>query len=109
MSSWTDLALRTQDATSGQCTDTVLDVDYGVWISAPSSGEPAVFADSPGAQAGLKEGDIIVLVDGQRIDADHDLSAAIIPHMPGDKITLRVLNGNSAREVIVTLGTLPQQ
>ena len=86
-----------------------LDVDYGVWVSAPSSGQPAVFADSPAAKAGIKEGDIIVEADGQRIDAQHDLSAAIIPHMPGDKITLRILNGNSTREVTVTLGTLPQQ
>ena len=86
-----------------------LDIDYGVWVSAPSNGQPAVFADSPAAQAGIKDGDIIVEVDGQRIDAEHDLSAAIIPHMPGDKITLRVINGNSTREVTVTLGTLPQQ
>ena len=86
-----------------------LDVDYGVWVSSPSSGQPAVFADSPAAKAGIKEGDIIVEADGQRIDAQHDLSAAIIPHMPGDKITLRILNGNSTREVTVTLGTLPQQ
>jgi serine protease Do len=86
-----------------------LDVDYGVWVSSPSSGQAAVFADSPAAKAGIKEGDIIVEADGQRIDAQHDLSAAIIPHMPGDKITLRILNGNSTREVTVTLGTLPQQ
>ncbi len=86
-----------------------LDVDYGVWVSEPSNGQPAVFADSPAAKAGIKDGDIIVEADGQRIDAQHDLSAAIIPHMPGDKITLRILNGNSTREVTVTLGTLPQQ
>ncbi len=87
-----------------------LEIDSGgVWVSPPSSGQPAVFPDSPAAKAGVKDGDIIVEIDGQPINAEHDLSAAIIPHMPGDKVTLRIINGTSTREVTVTLGTLPQQ
>ena len=88
-------------------TENNLAIDYGVWVSAPASGDAAVFPDSPAATAGLEEGDIIVEVDGERIDADHDLAAAIVPHMPGDEVTLRILHGSSTREVVVTLGTLP--
>ena len=84
-----------------------LEVEYGVWISPPENGQPAIFAESPAEAAGLQVGDIIVEVDGVRIDADHDLAAAIVPHRPGDQITLRVLNGSSTRQVTVTLGTLP--
>ncbi len=86
-----------------------LAVDYGVWVNSPASGQPAIFPDSPAAAAGIKDGDIIVEVDGHRIDADHDLAEAVVPHMPGDKVTMRVLNGSSTREVTVTLGTLPDQ
>ncbi|HET7685814.1 MAG TPA: trypsin-like peptidase domain-containing protein [Candidatus Limnocylindria bacterium] len=88
-------------------TEEGLDVEYGVWISAPANGRPAVFPGSPAEAAGLAEGDIIVEVNGERIDADHDLAAAILPHMPGDEVRLRVLNGSSTREVTITLGTLP--
>ncbi|HET9877781.1 MAG TPA: trypsin-like peptidase domain-containing protein [Candidatus Limnocylindria bacterium] len=84
-----------------------LAVEYGVWINPPANGQPAIFAGSPAEAAGLQEGDIIVEVDGERIDADHDLAAAIVSHNPGDTVTLRVLNGSSTREVTVTLGTLP--
>ena len=86
-----------------------LDIDYGVWVSPPSNGNAAVFPDSPAAAAGIEDGDIIVEVDGERIDASHDLAAAIVPHMPGDEVTLRILHGSSTREVVVTLGTLPSQ
>ena len=86
-----------------------LDIDYGVWVSPPANGNAAVFPDSPAAAAGIEDGDIIVEVDGERIDADHDLAAAIVPHMPGDEVTLRILHGSSTREVVVTLGKLPTQ
>ena len=72
---------------------------------------PAVFADSPAAKAGIK--------DGRRSSPwttasgsmrEHDLSAAIMPHHARrqDHATV-ILNGNSTREVTVTLGTLPQR
>jgi S1-C subfamily serine protease len=84
-----------------------LPVDYGALVSNPAGNAPAVFPDSPAAQAGIQEGDIIVAVDGERIDEDHDLSSRILPHEPGDTVTLRILRESSTREVRVTLGTLP--
>jgi S1-C subfamily serine protease len=50
-----------------------------------------------------------VAVDGQKLDMTHDLSALILPHEPGDTITLRVLRSDSTTELQVTLGTLPNQ
>jgi S1-C subfamily serine protease len=84
-----------------------LPVDYGALVGNSGGSEPAIFPDSPAARAGLQEGDIIVAVDGERVDEDHDLSSRILPHEPGDAVTLRVLRENSTREVRVTLGTLP--
>jgi S1-C subfamily serine protease len=82
--------------------------DSGVLISSTDN-RPAVFPGSPAEQAGLREGDEIVAIDDEPVDGDRDLAEQILPHMPGDKITLRVLRGDSTLEVEVTLGTLPEQ
>jgi S1-C subfamily serine protease len=57
----------------------------------------------------LQEGDVIVAVDGERVDADHDLATRILPHQPGDRVTLSVMTDGSTQDVPVTLGTLPDQ
>jgi S1-C subfamily serine protease len=86
-----------------------LSVDYGALISSSDPASPAVFPGSPAADAGLRSGDVIVSVDGQRIDGDHDLSTQILPHLPGDTIALKVQRGGTAIDVKVKLGTLPAQ
>ncbi|MGH2800097.1 MAG: S1C family serine protease [Thermoleophilaceae bacterium] len=84
-----------------------LPVDYGALIGTGSGDGQAVFPDSPAAAAGLEPGDVIAAVDGTRVDTDNDLSSLIIPHEPGDTITLRVLRGSTTRDITVTLGLLP--
>ena len=87
--------------------DQDLPVEYGALIGTADGNGEAVFPGSPAEVAGLQAGDIVVSVDGQQLSADTDLSTLILPHEPGDTITLRVLRDNSAREVAVTLGELP--
>ena len=87
--------------------DLGLSVDHGVLIDKPASGASAVFAGSPADKAGLQEGDIVVAVDGDTVDENHDLSTRILPHVPGDSITLSVVRGGRTMEISVTLGTLP--
>ncbi len=98
-----------QPVTKQLADDMSLSVDYGVLIDSSTPNVPAVFPDSPADDAGLKSGDIIVAVDGQRVDADHDLATRILPHQPGDQITLSVVSDGSTHDVTVTLGTLPDQ
>jgi S1-C subfamily serine protease len=50
---------------------------------------------------------VIVAVDGAAVDATHDLSTLIVPHEPGDKVTLTINRGGATKELSVTLGTLP--
>ena len=88
--------------------DLGLSVEHGVLIDKPESGAPAVFAGSPADQAGLVEGDIVVAVDGDAVDEDHDLSTRVLPHVPGDTVTLSVVRDGQTLEIVVTLGTLPE-
>jgi len=87
--------------------DRGLAVDHGVLIDPAASGAPGVFPGSPADKAGLKDGDIVVAVDGQPVDATHDLASRVLPHVPGDVVTLSVVRGGSTQQVRVTLGTLP--
>jgi serine protease Do len=87
--------------------DLGLSVDHGVLIDKPASGAPAVFAGSPADKAGLKQGDIVVAVDGDVVDENHDLSTRILPHVPGDVVTLSVVRNGKTIDVSVTLATLP--
>ncbi|MDQ3690771.1 MAG: trypsin-like peptidase domain-containing protein [Chloroflexota bacterium] len=84
-----------------------LPVDDGALIGTADGSGEAVFPGSPAEEAGLRSGDIIVAVDGEQVSADSDLATLILPHAPGDTITLRVLRDNSSREIEVTLGELP--
>ncbi|MGI8830191.1 MAG: S1C family serine protease [Candidatus Limnocylindria bacterium] len=84
-----------------------LPVDAGALIGRTDGDSNAVFEGSPADAAGLRAGDVIVAVDDVQITMEHDLSTLILPHAPGDTITLRVLRDNSVSEIDVTLGELP--
>jgi serine protease Do len=64
--------------------------------------------DSPAAQAGLQQGDEIVSVDGQALDADHNLTDLITSHAPGDQVALEVVqSGGETVTMNVILGQNP--
>ncbi|MDP9272937.1 MAG: trypsin-like peptidase domain-containing protein [Chloroflexota bacterium] len=84
-----------------------LSVDYGALIAPSTSGASGVFPGSPAEAAGLQEGDVILTVNRSRIDETHDLSSLIVPHEPGEVVTLSVLHNGSTRDVTVKLGVLP--
>jgi serine protease Do len=68
----------------------------------------AVAPKGPAEIAGLKGGtDIIVAVDGQPVDSQDALAAAIGKHSPGDTVKLLVFGGDKFREVPVALRTAP--
>lgn len=81
-----------------------LSVDYGAFIIKGSSGEVAVTKDSAADKAGLKEKDIILEINGEKITQDNSLARIIQRHIPGDQIKIKFLRGDQEIEVEATLG-----
>ena len=94
-----------------------LPIDYGAWLSTigvtsgtgpqASGSTGAIVAGSPADKAGLKDGDIITAVDGQRVDAAHSLDDVLITHQPGTTVTITVLRAGKSLDLQLTLGTRP--
>ena len=61
-----------------------------------------VHPGSPAAAAGLKEGDVIVAVNGKKVESE-SLGGAVSAHVPGSKITLDYLRGGEKGKAEVAL------
>ena len=63
-----------------------------------------VVPSSPAAAAGLKQGDVVLKVNDQQIDADHPLLTIMLKYRPGDRVRLTILRDGRQQTVEVTLG-----
>jgi len=61
----------------------------------------SVAEDSPAARAGIKAGDVITAIDGEKIEGSGDLSRAINKQKDGD-VTLTIIRDKSPRTIKVT-------
>jgi hypothetical protein len=69
-----------------------------------------IVADGPADRAGLREGDIIVTVDGQQIGLGASLAELVAEYEPGDRLVLVVERpGAGEREITVRLAENPQR
>ena len=88
-----------------------LTVDHGaLLITTPDqsgASQPAIIPGGPAETAGLKEGDVIIAVETQAIDAEHPLDLVLSGYAPGQAIDLTVLRGGSTLTIKITLGTRP--
>lgn len=70
-----------------------LKVNYGALITrGRTASELAIVPGSPADKAGLVENDIILGLNGQKIDEDHPLAKEIGKSKPGDEITLKIFH-----------------
>lgn len=81
-----------------------LDLNYGALIVRGNTREElAVMPGSPADKAGLMENDIILEVNGTKIDSDHGLARAIGRHSPGEEVALKILHKGEEKIVKVVL------
>lgn len=66
----------------------------GAYIAAAEDGSPAVTPNSPAAIAGVQEGDIIIEINGIKLEGKTTLLSVVQKYKPGDKIGLRILRGD---------------
>jgi 2-alkenal reductase len=62
---------------------------------------------TPAAEAGIKDGDIILSVEGKLIDDGHPLDATLAQFSPGDKVSVEILRDGQRMTLEVTLATRP--
>ena len=62
---------------------------------------------SPAESAGLKEGDVILELNGQKVDIDNSLATPVQRRQIGETITLKVLSGSVEKIINVTLAERP--
>jgi serine protease Do len=85
-----------------------LSVDYGALVRGNNDG-PAVIVGSPAAKAGIQAEDIILEVNGAKINVDHTLSGEISKYSVGDTVTLKVNRAGKEIELKATLTKRPAE
>lgn len=95
------LGVSTRDVTADLAFQLELPVDRGAYVL-------ATLTNGAAAAAGIREGDVIVEVDGETIEAAADLGRVLDALKPGDEVEVRVIgSGGQERTVSVRLGTKP--
>ena len=75
--------------------------NYGAYVY-------AIVKNSPAAAAGLKQGDIILAVDGIKIGANRSLSTLLGEHSVGDELALVYLRDGKEYSTTLTLAEYPR-
>ncbi len=68
-----------------------------------------VLKNSPADKAGLKVGDIIVALNGKKLDSVRELQLSVMKTKPGTKVKLTVIRNGKKKEIEVTVGELPEK
>ena len=85
-----------------------LPVDYGAWVIKGSQGESAITKDSAAQIAGIKEKDIILEFNNEKITTNNSMAKIISKYNAGDKVVLKILRGEEEIAVDVILGERPE-
>lgn len=68
-----------------------------------------VAAGGPAERGGLKDGDVVIAVDGQRVETSGEMTRAVGKAKPGQIIRLTVIREGKRRTIIVRTATRPTE
>lgn len=68
----------------------------------------SVMPGSPAASAGLREGDVILSIDGNEVTNSDQLRSAVFARQIGETLTFTIQRGTEQLEVQVKAGTIPE-
>ena len=86
----------------------LLSVDYGVLVLRGETAEDlAIVPGSPADKADIEEGDIILEIDGVKLEGNNSLANAIRKKQVGDSVKFKILHKGEEKEATLTLEELP--
>jgi len=101
------LGVRYVNITSDLAKEKNLPIDRGALLVSEEAGKPAITENSPAAKAGIKEGDIILEIDGSIITPENTLIRIISKKRVGDEVTLKIFRDGQESEIKVKLEERP--
>ncbi|MEC7585149.1 MAG: PDZ domain-containing protein [Planctomycetota bacterium] len=75
---------------------------------AEDEGEEAANADTPAKQAGMRKGDVILAVDGQRVHSPEDVELQCRQHKAGHEVSFTIVRDRKDQQVTVAFGNQPE-
>ena len=94
------LGVQMFDVTQAVAEELELEVTEGALVAEVTEGSGAEVA-------GIRAGDVIVEIDGEKISDAGDVSGAVRKHKPGDEMKVTVARGSERQTVTVRLGERP--
>ncbi|HXY05226.1 MAG TPA: DegQ family serine endoprotease [Burkholderiaceae bacterium] len=65
--------------------------------------------DGPAEKAGVQPGDVIIKYDGKPVESSADLRRMVASTTPGTKVTTTVWRDGAPRDLLLTVGEMPQE
>ena len=81
-----------------------LSVDYGALVLKGDKGEVAVTKESAAEKAGIKEKDVILQINGEKITSSNSMAKIIQKYNAGDTVSLKILRDGLEKDISVILG-----
>lgn len=83
-----------------------LSADNGALLQTIEGGS-GIVSGGPADEAGLKSGDVITEINGQKVDKNNSLITVVSQHAPGDTVTVGFVRDGKSQTTKVRLGEAP--
>jgi len=83
--------------------------EYGALILGNGQRDPGIVPDSPASKSDLKERDVILEINGERVGDPRSLATIVSRLSPDETVMLKVARGETELQIPVTLEERPQE